>query len=88
MQSSSKIGPSRRESSSTLTANPGCSNSQLAGCCYNEQNKYSLSACTAGGKHGHCSSVSVEVEGVGLQFICFAVVAKFLKCVHGVPIYI
>ena len=74
-QSSSKIGPSRRESG-TPTANG--SNCQLAGCCYNEQNKYSLSECTAGGKHGCCSSVSVEVEGVGLQFICFDVVASYV----------
>ena len=58
-QSISKIGPSRRESSGTPT-DIGCSNSQLAGCCYNEQKECSLGGSTAGGKHGRSSSVNVE----------------------------
>ena len=42
----------------SLTMDNWCSNSQLVGCCYQEQHKYSLGESAACGKHGRCSSVS------------------------------
>ena len=42
----------------SLTTDNWCSNSQLVGCCYQEQHQYSLGESAACGKHGRSSSVS------------------------------
>ena len=41
----------------SFTTDNWCSNSQLVGCCYQEQHKYSLGESAACGKHGRCRSV-------------------------------
>ena len=87
-QSISKVSPSTAIGGRfwvSFTTGNGCSNSQLAGCCCDEQHEYCLSESAAGGKHGRWSSVS---DGSGLQLSFGCGMASFVKSDHSVLTYI